>query len=440
MNKIIYVLLLIIVLFQSACIKSSVIGGDILKDDEINVDFSDTSTLKARTIINDSFKVYPNLLESYLLGQFQDDNFGKAKAGIYCDFQYLGSIPETNITDVDSVVLTIVLDTSMIYGDKNVKHIISVYELDESIYLDRDSIYSNEKIKYNSQKLGQKEIFPIIDSVTVIEPKKDTVVYKEQVRITLDKSLGLRLLSDTTNLKSDTLLKTMFKGVYIESNTNNSSMISLKRLSSGNRYATRIDVYYTLNDTLNRSTFTYDNIVNHFNHNYSSAKIIDYFDNFEKGNDLLFVQGMDGTKVEVDIPYLEFLKDKNINKAELILYVVGENETEVNPPKRLVTKYLNDNGNLELIEDYIFPENIRNTDPNIYFGYKIKSKENGKELSKFIVNITMHIKRMLKDEKYSTKLFLYPENRIHDPGFAKLAGTNNSSLKSKLKITYSNIN
>ncbi len=440
MNKIIYVLLLLIVLFQSACIKSSVIGGDILKDDEINVDFSDTSTLKARTIINDSFKVYPNFLESYILGQFHDENFGDAKASIYCDFQYLGSIPEANITNVDSVVLTMVLDTSMINGDKNANHTISIYELDEGIYLDRDSIYSNEEIKYNSQKLGQKEIFPIIDSVTVIEPKNDTVVYKEQVRISLDKNLGIRLLSDTNNLKSDTLLKTMFKGIYIESNISNSSMLSLKRLSSGNKYATRIDVYYTLNDTLNRSTFTYDNIVNHFNHNYSSAKIKDYFDDFEKGNELLFVQGMDGTEVEVDIPYLEFLKGKNINKAELVLYVVGGNETLVSSPKRLVTKYLNDNGNLELIEDYIFPKDVRNTDSNIYFGYKIKSKENGKELSKYIVNITMHLKQLLKDEKYSTKLFLYPENRIHDPGFAKLAGVNNNNLKSKLKITYSNIN
>ncbi len=440
MNRIIYVLLLIIVLFQSACIKSSVIGGDILKDDEIKVDFSDTSSLRARTIINDSFKVYPNLLKSYLIGQFQNDDFGEAKASIYCDFQYLGSIPETNVTDIDSVVLTIVLDTSMIYGDENASHSISVYELEEGISIGRDSIYSNEDIKYNSQKLGQKDIFPIIDSVTVIEPKNDTVVYKEQVRISLDKSLGARLLSDTNNLKSDTLLKGIFQGLYIESNTNTSSMMSLRRLSLGNQHATRIDVYYTINDTLRRSTFTYDHIVNHFNHDYSSAKIKDYFGDFEKGNDLLFVQGMDGTKIEVDIPYLEFLKGRNINKAELILYVVGENETEVNPPKRLVTKYLNDDGNLELLEDYVFPKDIRNTDPNIYFGYKIKSKEKGKELSKYIVNITMHLKQLLKDEKYSTKLFLYPENRIHDPGFAKLAGVKNSSLKSKLKITYSNIN
>ncbi len=438
MNKIIYILLFIAVLSQSACIKSSVIGGDILKNDEILVEFTDTSTLKARTVLNDSFKVYPNLLSSYLLGEFYDNNFGYSQSSLYCNFSLAGSLPEKNITDIDSIVLTMVVDTALIYGDNASIHNIAVYELAESI--DKDSIFSNETFQLNDVKIGEKQILPMTDSVVVIEPKNDTVTYKDQVRILLDKTWGSKFLSDTNYLKNDTLFKeNILKGLYIESTTNNSSIVGVKKRTKDNKYKTRIDVYYTINDTLKKKTFNYDKIVSHFKKDYSSSKVIEFLDDFDKGDSLLFVQGTDGLKVELDIPYLDFLKGKNINKAELILYTIEDSGIKVKTPNRLVTKYLTEDGDINYIEDYVFPENSRNIDKNIYFGYKTKSKEQGKELNKYIINLTMHLKKLLRDDIYSTKLFIYPEFRINDPGFAVLRGVNRSDIKSKLKITYSNI-
>ncbi len=51
----------------------------------------------------------------------------------------------------------------------------------------------------------------------------------------------------------------------------------------------------------------------------------------------------------------------------------------------------------------------------------------------------MHLKKLLKEDIYKTKLYIYPELRNFDPRFAVLRGVKRGDISSKLKITYSNI-
>ena len=140
-------LLIFIVMYQSACIESSVIGDDILKDDEIGVEYIDTSTISAMSIKNDSLKVFPilNIVNSsFLLGQFESEIIGVAKSEIYCDFQTANAVPEEDAV-FDSIVMTLTVDTSSFYGRRNASYNIEVFELDELIsQTEEDTFYSDK--------------------------------------------------------------------------------------------------------------------------------------------------------------------------------------------------------------------------------------------------------------------------------------------------------
>ncbi|HEB61599.1 MAG TPA: DUF4270 family protein, partial [Bacteroidetes bacterium] len=175
------------IILMTGCIKSSVIGDDILKNDEIGVEFVDTLPLFAKTVHNDSLRVYPTSARSFLLGQLENPYIGKAKADLFLDFQTLGEVPDSNDFIFDSIVLTVIVDTSMFYGDDYEKHHLEVFELNENIRkTEADTFYANQTFEYKPSKIGEIDFVPLaIDSIDVIEPGNDTIRYGEQLRIKL---------------------------------------------------------------------------------------------------------------------------------------------------------------------------------------------------------------------------------------------------------------
>ncbi len=428
------------IIFMTGCIKSSVIGDDILKNDEIDVEFVDTLPLIAKTLHNDSLRVYPTSARSFLLGQLKNPYIGKAKADLFLDFQTLGEVPDSNEFIFDSIVLTIIVDTSLFYGDDYDKHHLEVFELSENIRkTENDTFYANQTFEYKPSKIGEIDFVPLgIDSVDIIEPGNDTMKYGEQLRIRLDDELGQRFLSDFDVLKDDTLFKDKFKGLYLKSTLDINSMIGVAILDTKGQKATKIEVYYTIDSTLHKKTFPIHHIVSHFEHNYEGSEMDYSFDNAEKGDSFLFIQGMTGSKLEIEIPDLTLLKDKNLNKAALVLYTVDDASVINDYPSRLSTYSIDSLGNKKLVKDLDF--SIFNDDPNFYFGFGTETEENGIKTTKYNINLTLFIRELIKENIFNTKLVIIPDNRIQNPGFAKFYGVKNNTLRSKLNIIYSNTN
>jgi len=424
----------------SGCIKSSVIGDDILKNDEIGVEFIDTLPLIAKTVHSDSLRVYPTTAKSFLLGQLENPYIGKAKADLYLDFQTLGQTPDTTGFVFDSIILTVIVDTSLFYGDSYEKYHLEVFELNEEIRkTDADTFYANKTFDYKTSKIGESDFIPLaIDSVDVVEPGNDTVRYGEQLRIRLDDELGQRFLSDFDAIEDDTLFKKMFNGLFINTTVEKNSMIGVAILDTKGQKATKIEVYYTVDSTMHKSIFPIHNIVSHLEHNYEESEMEDSFDNTEKGDSFLYIQGMIGAKLEVEIPDLKLLEEKNLNKAALVLYTVDNPEVIRNLPSRLSAYSEDSLGNLSLVKDLDF--SIFNNNPEFYYGYGTETEEDGIKTTKYNLNLTLFIKNLIKQNIYSTKLIIVPDNRINNPGFAKFYGVKNNTLRSKLNIIYSNIN
>lgn len=431
-----YIVFIAVAIFYfSGCIKSSVIGGDILKDDEINVEYIDTNSVIVYSEKNDSAKVFPIFLKTYLLGTIENDVFGKETASLFCDFRTLGAIPGGNF-NIDSVVLTLIIDT-LGYGDKNSLHDIKIYKLEENIDVSK-TYYSNSQIPNIQSEIGRKEVTGIIDSISVIEPESDTVYYFEQVRIHLDKEEFLDLMNDTFALKSDTLFKDIFKGLYIESNvTGNNSILNVQYIDSGNKNKTRIEVYYTENSELKKLRFNIDNAVSHLEHDYQSSEVINYLGDKSKGDSLLFIQGMEGVKLNIDIPDLTNFKDKNINKAELVFYTLEKNYFDP-LPRKFITEFEDFDGEKKYIKDYEEAEGYNNSE--FYGGTPEKVEVDGKILYKYTINLTLQLRYLLKQGEYQSKLSIRPLTRILDPGFAKLYGTKNVEFRPRLSVVYSNVN
>ncbi|MBC7426410.1 MAG: DUF4270 family protein, partial [Bacteroidia bacterium] len=106
-----------------------------------NVQFTDTFTINARTIREDSLKT--DSLNYNLIGAVNDPIFGRYAATIYTEFR----LPQFNKTasgGVDSAVLYLRLpSTTGFYGDLSSGLSLKVYELNEQI-LKAKSYHSND--------------------------------------------------------------------------------------------------------------------------------------------------------------------------------------------------------------------------------------------------------------------------------------------------------
>ena len=436
-------LLLIFSIYHSGCIKSSVIGDDIIKGDEISVEFSDTSSIVAKSLRNDSIKVYPVTKESFLLGQLENGIVGKSNAEIYCDFITLGSAPEAGST-YDSIVMTVFFDTLLNHGVKDANFEFEVYELAESLVeSETDTFYSNNTFDFSPILVGQAGFIPsFVDSVTVIEPGDDTIKIGEAVRIKLDDALGNRFFEDTVALKNDTLFKQMFNGLYIKATSNANAIVGFGRENTIGNYSTKIELYTSKDSEMNKSTFNLDHVVSVFKHDYTGAEVVDFFDSADKGQEFLYVQGMEGMKINLEIKNLDFLKNtdgtfKNVNKAELIFYALMDEDTPDLPP-RIISIYEDEEGTKKAVEDYTF--SALTNDPYFFNGFGEEVEIEGVTTTRYKLNLTLHLKELIESEIFSSNLTIFPSDRFGNPTFAKFYGSNSDVLKPKFNIIYSNNN
>jgi len=120
------------ILVFAGCEKPGVIGLDVQPEsDQFNVLFSDTSTIIAKTILEDSIRADEPILS--LLGAYEDPVFGYTAASLYTQFSMTTNNVGFGSSFVpDSLVLTIGYNGS--YGPSPSAQTVNVYRLTEDIY------------------------------------------------------------------------------------------------------------------------------------------------------------------------------------------------------------------------------------------------------------------------------------------------------------------
>ena len=442
-------LVLIVTMFIApSCNKPTVIGGELLEQDQVNIVFTDSITIIAKTIESDSIKTFDidNQLDFFLCGDLDDPIFGGVKASNYIQTRLSFTDPQFQSDDeIDSVVLAIVYDTVAVYGNFLEEHTINVYRLTE----DLDNLatyYSNDAFMFDPMPIGTKTFTPdLFFPVPVVSYYNDEASFdtlNPVLRIPIDVAYGQEIFDleemDSTMFSTDSTFLDIFKGFYIETEgANKESLLSFQYRNIGSR----LQVYYTRDDTLNKQ---YDFIipntsvksVNYDHYGASGSVANSFLNDTTLGDSLLFVQGMEGVNISFTFPHIEDLKDFIINKATLELTVASLPSDDIDlfdPGAQFLLSEKTADGELLLIEDVVRAFNVGNIS---VFGGELETDET-LDLHTYEMNLSAVLQDMVLGEvsnEVVLTLFLSTQRANRSVVF----GPNHSMYPAKLNVTYTN--
>ncbi len=446
-NSHLVLLVLVVTMFiVPSCNKPSVIGGELLEQDQVNIAFTDSVTIVAKTIVADSIQTFDldNQLDFFLCGDLEDPIFGGVKATNYVQGRLSFNNPQFLPTDeIDSVVLELVYDTIAMYGNFLESHTISVHRLTEDLD-NSDSYYSNDAFMFDPMPLGTKTFIPDpVSTVPVIsyyddEARFDTLI--PLLRVPLDNSFAQEIFDleemDATVFSNDTLFLEQFKGFYIETEgVNKESLLSFQYRNVGSR----VQIYYTRQDTIPKQfdlIFSNASVktVSFDHYGASTSQMSPFIENTSLGDSLLFVQGMEGVNVSFKFPYIEDLNDLIINKATLELTVAtlpGDDIEIFEPGDQLLLSEKTEDGELLLIEDVIRAFNVGNIS---VFGGELETDEM-MDLHTYTLNLSGVLQDMVAGE-VSNEVILTMFLSTQRANRSIIFGPQHSTYPAKLNITY----
>ena len=322
--KIMAVLLTAIVLFGQ-CTKPTVVGGDLLGQDESELARIDTFTLVLQSVPFDTVATYDQdlgpLLVRHPLGHLVDPVFGTSKTTVYFEVVPSYGFNEPDFTDceIDSLVLAVFLDTSFVVGQPLDPAYLEVYRMLEALP-DEDLDNTREFTQY-SPPVGTYNgpIWPAPLATTIDYIGSVDTQQIPQLRIRLDDQIGLDLMAlDSTTLVDDTLFIEVLRGFALRFPDPVDGYIGLFI----NNPFTRLQLYTTQGDTLQQQT-DWVPATTRVTHLYqdvdrSSSPYATLIDQNQPTDTLHPIQGMTGYDLAITMPHIQdFPEDILVNLATL---------------------------------------------------------------------------------------------------------------------------
>ncbi|MDF1694552.1 MAG: DUF4270 domain-containing protein [Saprospiraceae bacterium] len=463
MKKFMACALFVSAIFITACTDGTIIGGDLVGDEEISILFEDGFEFSGQTVLGDSIATYniTTTNQTYLLGQIDDPTFGKYSSDIYTAIAFNSAFPNFDNTVIDSIVLDLEYDDAGFYGDTTVSHTIEVFRVIED-FVSRDTIFSNESFMTDMVPLATKTLVPS-RSATIPFKVRDldvdsTIDLSPRLRIQLDNAYGTEILENGDAEVSDSALIEAFKGLYIRTTPNGSSMMGLNFNENPdfNDGIARLHLYYTKTNS-NGEEFPEDYSYllrsvtsSTFNHDYDGSAVGDALIDPLGSDQFIYSHSMAGVNAEINFPDLNFLDNNNqdtiiINSAQLVL-TVNEDEamfqTETYPPAtQFVLSKDNEEGEGRVLIDDITKDGI-----DLSFGLQIHDGivretilDDGSEVKTVSFVITDYIRNLLNDDISSSKITISPIGRSESPRRTVFYGLNHPDFPAKLRIAYTKI-
>ncbi|HMG13998.1 MAG TPA: DUF4270 family protein [Saprospiraceae bacterium] len=452
-----FLLIAVCIFTWSACNDSLDFGTDLLQQGQLEVGSTDTLNLRTTTVSQDSVLVYDpaiKIVDAFLIGTYQDPFFGTTKASAYLQYRLGSTIsPDISNATIDSVVLSMVYDTLRNYGDYQHQVSFDVFRIRENMTTTAQ-VYSNKKYITDNTPVGTTSFVPSpFTSQTFFEYPggfKDTVTSR-QIRIRLDQSIidDISSAKDSIFNSNDNFQK-IFNGFKISSSTINSGISAYSPLDPNSK----ITVYYTKHgvfpapDTINQYEFIVSTLSTRtvsFEHDYSTSLVKTYINSGALNDSLVFLQGMAGTQVKIEIPNVESLNKKIINKAELNIYIknLSGDNPKYTPVSNILIGKKDAAGKLSSVNDVIFAINKGGEAGLATFlgGTVTQEVVNGVSVSKYKLNMSAHLQIMAKSSNpiIDNYIYLTVYRRPENANRVALYGAASKVLAPKLKITYTNL-
>lgn len=434
-------------LLFAACADPTLVGGSLLDDDKANVGFTDTLSIRASTIAKDSVRTYSpflgSQLDNYLFGVFNDPVFGKTTASIFAQVYPESRTPNFRNITIDSLVLILPYFSGGHYGVINEPFGMDVLRLAENLD-ENEEYFSNQDIAVSPIPLGSITATPSLDSTMFIDyvgNEADTLNFAF-FRVPLDTTLARELIElDTSFYRSDSLFFDAFKGIKLQP-TNDGN----KGLLGFNLASTRAGIYLFYRDsTGDARRFLYDFDPTptvrfaRYEHDYSGSKAEPFIDNPGLGDSLLFVQGMSGLEIKLEIPDVQSLSGVVINKAELELYLAnleGDDILSFPPVDQLILTAPNSEGEIVAIEDIEIILARRLSLENVFGGVPVEGG-NGSPVV-YRMNLSSHFQNVV-DGVVGNVLYITPYLKAETPSRLVFYGAGRPQYAVKLKLAFTRL-
>jgi hypothetical protein len=439
MRKILVLLIGVTLLFS--CGEDSVIGSELVDGENIDVVFTDDVPIKMQSVLADTsaiFTIGENTstdLRTTTFGRLDDPFFGVTETTIYTDVHFNSINPtiEDGAT-IDSVVLSFPLDTIIRYANEDARHRIEIYPLLESL-TDLDTFRTTTSFDFDPSPLAIYDgVINPFDSVFVNQPEGDTLFrFIPLIRMQMQEPYLTEFVEAFRTAEDDDAFIDLINGFAIKSFPDDNSLMSFN-MSNTLASLNDITIYYTQNDTIRRYEMPMGvrRFVN-YDHTFEGSQSEQALNNYTFGDSLVFLQGMRGFNVEIDISaFREQFGDQDISYGELEFFgpsLMGDDLTTFSPIETMTLAYRNEDGNLVSIEDFTLGQSIGSS---TFFGGIKEEVENN--MIKYNLSITHHLVEMLNDDTLPDELFLIPLFKTFTANRGILYGPGHSEFPARLKL------
>lgn len=348
-------LLSLLLLFLIACNpdEDDILGLDLIQDDEFLIEKHIISNNTTDLNIKNFQEEDVSGSGSYnLLGSFYDNFFGQSDASFY--FQVL--LPSNNVDFEASesnpnVKLELSLPFYGIYGDTLQNHVVSVYEVTQSLSgIDTTQVTNTESYQFDNNPLTQSDILVNILSDSV-QWNNETV----SPRLIIDLSasnLATKILQATSfDLENNENFNNLINGLYLKVNSLTNGSILYFDTNSPQCF---LRMSYTKNDNtesvIDFPIGTESNTHNYFTHDYSNSEAFNFINN-QNIDSLIFLQSMGGLAMEFDLSFLanDIYSDWVISQASLNIPIYKDDDyTKYPAPSYLVLTEFTDSSDVAI--------------------------------------------------------------------------------------------
>jgi len=433
----------LIVIF-AACNQDTIIGNDLITDQVVDIQFTDDIDISARSVKGDSLVIFvtdgnvSNNLSLMLIGQSEDQLFGKAQSTAFFTANLNSSDTLQNIDAIDSVILTIPLDTMASYGDTLAVHNFELFELTESMY-DLDTIRSNDFFDFDPTVVGARSFVPNTrDSVLAYQPSVDSSInFRAHIRIPIEEmNFRNKFIDAATSANgNDTLFRDEILGFALRSSTDQSSFVSLN-MNNSLISITEVNVYYTSAGEKKLYSFPLGSRRSFaFDHDLQGSDAQMAMTDQSFADSLLYIQGMEGPNIEVDLSALKSLQKGSLNYAQLEFHVATlvDSEFDQNPPIERIGAFWKDNGVTSQVIDLSIGDGSIN-----FTGFFDGTLEEGIDTTRYNLTLSSHSIDIINENIDNDKILLIPFNKQTFANRAVIFGPKHSERPMKLKIVQTN--
>ncbi|MEM9050817.1 MAG: DUF4270 family protein [Bacteroidota bacterium] len=437
------------------------IGIDLQPDEDIlGASGVDTFTVKAFSLAEDS--IFTDNVITGLVGAYIDPEFGFVKSGHTSELRLTSSNPQFFLPGsalenlvIDSLILNLsfdLLENIPLYGSTGEQY-FQVFEVLDSLDLNAE-YYSNTAVNLDDEDLvleGHNMQSPDYLNPIVI----DSIESFPSIRIPLKTDLGQRIFDASADdgLSASEFVE-LIKGLHITVDENAGGVdlsrtgINLIDVSTG---LSRMELYYRdtldfINDSdslVEDTALFYDFEIraatgkfNGIEHDFlrgGNPNLVRQVVNGKRdeGRELLYAQSAAGTKLRVDLPHIEELREIDgiaLAKAELILPVNEISGGRFPVPARLLLFGLDENEDAFVLDEFL-------QDPT-GFTFIDGSYDPQNEQYRFI--ITRFLQQVLNGDRDFNGFEIVVQRASTTANRVVLNGAENANEKLRLEIVFTN--